>query len=108
LDTRTSNTVDITSTVGLFHLMTARHVKCLRKLRWQGMWHVWGKKMGRLGVVDKFEGQRPYRRPRHRRDYNIKMDLKEIVWENLDGTAVAQDRDKWWALVNLVMNWRGP
>jgi hypothetical protein len=33
----------------------------------------------RLGVVEKFKGQRQYRRPRCRREYNIKMDLKEIV-----------------------------
>jgi hypothetical protein len=58
----------------------------------------------RLGLVEKSEGQRPHRRPRHRREYNIKIDLKEIVWEGLDWIAVAQDRNNWWAVVNLVMN----
>jgi hypothetical protein len=48
------------------------------------MWHAWGEKRCRLGVVQKFEGQRPYRRPRHKREYNTKMDLKEISWEVLD------------------------
>jgi len=67
-----------------------------------------GKKRCRLGVVQQFEGQRPYRRTRHRRDYNIKMDPKEIIWEGLDWTALAQGRNKWWALVNLVMNLQCP
>ena len=56
----------------------------------------------------KFEGQGSYRRPRYRRYDNIKMDPKEIIWEGLDWIALAQDRDKWWALVNLVMNLQSP
>jgi hypothetical protein len=68
------------------------------------MWHVWGEKRCRLGMVEKSEGQRPYMRPRHRREYNIKIDLKEIVWEGLDWIAVTQDRNNWWDFVNLVMN----
>jgi len=55
-------------------------------------------------VMQKFEGQRPNRTPRRRRDYDIKMDLKERVWEFLDCISVAQDRNKWWALANSVMN----
>jgi hypothetical protein len=66
--TKTSNSVDLVSTVVLFHLNTVRHVKCVRKMRWQDMWHAWREKRCRLGVVQKFEGQRPYRRPRHRRE----------------------------------------
>jgi hypothetical protein len=62
----------------------------------------------RLGLVQKFEGQRPYRRPTHRQNCNIKLDLKEISWEGWDWIALAQDRDKWWALVNVVMNLEGP
>jgi hypothetical protein len=45
-------------------------------------------------VVENFEVQKPYRRPRHRRDYDIGMDLKEIVWEGLDWIALSQDRNK--------------
>jgi hypothetical protein len=41
---KTSNTVDLMSTVVLFHLNTVRHVKCVRKMRWQDMWHVWGRR----------------------------------------------------------------
>jgi len=65
-----------------------------------------GEKSFRLGLVEKFKGQRPYGRPRCRRDYNCKMDLKEIVWEGLDWIALAYDRDKWRALMNSIMNHR--
>jgi hypothetical protein len=36
------------------------------------------------------------------------MDFKEIVWECLDLIALTQDKDKWWALINLVMSPQGP
>jgi hypothetical protein len=45
--------------------------------------------------------------PRRRREYNIKMDLKEIGLERVH-CDLAQDRDHWRALVNTVMNLRGP
>jgi len=48
--------------------------------------------------VQKLKGHRPYRRLRCRRQYNIKMDLKERVWEGLDWIVVAVDRDRWWVL----------
>jgi len=35
---------------------------------------------------------------------NIKMDLQEVGWGDMDWIALAQDRDMWWALVNVVMN----
>jgi len=41
---------------------------------------------------------------RHRWEGNIKMDLKEMGWEGMDRTALAQDRDSWWSLVNAVMS----
>jgi hypothetical protein len=36
------------------------------------------------------------------------MDLREIEWEGVDWTHLAQDRDQWWAVVNKVMNLRVP
>jgi hypothetical protein len=39
---------------------------------------------------------------------NIKMDLREIGWDGMDWIDLAQDRDQWRALVNAVMNHRGP
>jgi CRISPR/Cas system-associated protein Cas7 (RAMP superfamily) len=40
--------------------------------------------------------------------YNIKMDLREIGWDGMDWTDLAQDRDRWKALLNTVMNLRVP
>jgi hypothetical protein len=59
-------------------------------------------------VVGKPEGRRPLGRPRRRWEYNIKMDLREIGWRGVDWMHVTQDRDKWRAVVNTVMNLRVP
>jgi hypothetical protein len=50
------------------------------------------------------EGKRPLGRPRRRCVDNIKIDLLEIGWGGVDWIGLAQDRDKWRALVNAVMN----
>jgi hypothetical protein len=39
---------------------------------------------------------------------NIRMDLTEIGWEVVDWIRLAQDRDQWWAVVNMLMNLRVP
>jgi hypothetical protein len=39
---------------------------------------------------------------------NIKIDLREVGWDGMDWTDLAQDRDRWRALVNMVMNLRVP
>jgi hypothetical protein len=59
-------------------------------------------------LVGKPERKRPLGRPRRRSVDNIKMDLKEIEWDGMDWTDVAQDRDQWRAPVNTVMNLRVP
>jgi hypothetical protein len=53
-------------------------------------------------------GKRQLRRPRQRWVDNIKMDLEEIGWGGVDWIGLAQDRDKWRALVNTVLNLRVP
>jgi hypothetical protein len=55
-------------------------------------------------LVGKPEGKRPLGRPRWRWVDNIKMDLGEIGWDGVEWIGLTQDRDKWRALVNLVMN----
>jgi hypothetical protein len=54
------------------------------------------------------EGKRLLGRPRCRWVDNIKMDLRGIGWDGLDWTDMVQDRDKWRALVNTVMDLRFP
>jgi hypothetical protein len=48
-------------------------------------------------------GKRPLRRPRHRWVNNIRMDLGEVGWGGVDWIGLAQDRNKWRALVNSVL-----
>jgi hypothetical protein len=55
-------------------------------------------------VIGKPEGKRPFGRPRHRWEYGMGMDLREIGWGSVVLIKLAQDRDRWWALVNMVMN----
>jgi hypothetical protein len=73
-----------------------------RRITWQGMWHIleagemhsgfcWG--IGKLG---------------HRWEYNIKVNLQDVEWVGMDWIALAQDRDRWRALMKAVMNLRFP
>jgi hypothetical protein len=50
---------------------------------------------------------RPLGRPRHRWEDNIQMVLQEAVWGGMKWTDLAMDRDRWQALVNMVMNFQG-
>jgi hypothetical protein len=59
-------------------------------------------------LVGKPEGNRPLGRPRHRWIDNIKMDLLEIGLGVVDWIGLTQDRYRWRALVNAVMNLRVP
>jgi len=59
-------------------------------------------------LVGKPEGKRPLGRPRRRWEHNNKMDLQEVEYGGMDWIKLAQDRDRWWALVSAVMNLRVP
>jgi hypothetical protein len=55
-------------------------------------------------LVGKPEGKRPLVRPRHRWEDGIRMDLREIGWEDVEWIHLVQDRDRWRVLVNAVIN----
>jgi hypothetical protein len=59
-------------------------------------------------LVGRPEGRRPLGRPRHRWEDNIKMDLREIGFGDVNWIHWAQNMDRWRALVNTVMNLRVP
>jgi hypothetical protein len=54
--------------------------------------------------VGKSEGKRPLGRPRCRWVDNIKMNLRELGWDGMDWTDLAQDKDQWKVLMDTVMN----
>jgi hypothetical protein len=58
--------------------------------------------------VGKAGGKRPLGRLRRKWVDNIKIDLREIGWDGMDRIDLAQDRDKWRAFMNTVMNLRFP
>jgi len=80
-----------------------------RRMRWVGHVALMGKRRDVYRVfVGKPEGKRPLGRPRRRWENNIKIDLQEVACGGVDWIELAQDRDRWWVLVNAVMNLRVP
>jgi hypothetical protein len=78
-----------------------------RRMRWAGHVARMEEERGVYRVlVGKPEGKRPLGRPRHRWEDNIKMDLQEVECGGVDWIGPAQDRDRWRALVNAVINLR--
>jgi hypothetical protein len=69
---------------------------------------MWEKRNAYRILVGKPEGKRPLGRPRRRWVDNIKMDLREIGWDGVDWIDMAQNRDQWRTLVNMVLNLRDP
>jgi hypothetical protein len=76
-----------------------------RRMRWAGHVARMGEERNMYRVlIGKPEGKRPLGRPRHRWEDGLSMDLREIGWGSVDWIQLAQDRDRWRALVNTVMN----
>jgi hypothetical protein len=76
-----------------------------RRMRWAGHVACMGEVRGAYNIlVGTPEGRKPLGRPRHRWQDNIKLDLREIEFGDVDWINLAQDRDRWRALVNMVMN----
>jgi hypothetical protein len=81
-----------------------------RRMRWAGHVARLGEVTGAYNIlVGRPEGRRPLGRPRRRwEEDNIEMDLRETGFGDVDWIHLAQDRDRWRALVNTVMNLRVP
>ena len=82
-----------------------------RRMRWAGHVACMGEGRGVHRVlVRKSEGRRPLGRPRSRWEDKIKTDLQEVEvgWDFGDWMELAEDRDRWRALVSTVMNLRVP
>ena len=93
----------------LYSLPNIVRVVKLRQMRWAGHVARMGEDRGVHRVlVGKPEGKRPLRRPRCRWEDNIKMDLQEVGGRRGDWMELAQDRDRWRALVGTVRNFRVP
>jgi len=78
-------------------------------MRWAGHVARMAEMRGVYGIlVGKPEGKRPLGRPRRRWEDDIKVDLQEVECGSMDWIELAQDRDRWRALVTAVMNRRVP
>jgi hypothetical protein len=81
----------------------------LRRMRWAGHVARMGEKRNAYRLlVGKPEGKRPLGRPRHTWVDNIRMDLGEVGWGDVDWIGLAQDRNRWRTLAILVLNLRVP
>jgi hypothetical protein len=80
-----------------------------RRMRLAGHVARMGEERGAYRIfVGRPEGRRPLGRPRRTWEDNIKIDLQEVGLEGMDWIDMTQDRDRWWAVVNAVMNFRVP
>jgi hypothetical protein len=80
-----------------------------RRMRWAGHAARIGEKRNAYRLlVGKPEGKKPLGRPRRRWVKNIRMNLGEVGWGDVDWIGLAQDRNRWRAVVNSVLNLRVP
>jgi hypothetical protein len=90
---------------GLYSSPSIIRVIKARRMRWAGHMGHMGEMRGASNIlVGRPEGRRPLVRPKRRWEDNIKMDLEEVVFGDVDWIHLAQDRGRWRALVNTVMN----
>jgi hypothetical protein len=68
------------------------------------MWHAWERRKLYKVLVGKPKGKRPLGRPRRKWEDGIRMDLRETGLGGVDWIRLAQNRDRWQAVVSVVMN----
>jgi hypothetical protein len=93
---------DLYSSLCIIRIIKARRMRLVGHVARMGL------KTNAYMLVGKPEGRRPLGRPRRRWLDNIWMDLVEVRWGDVDWIGLAQDRDRWRALVNWVLNLRVP
>jgi hypothetical protein len=94
---------DLYSSPSIIRIMKARG------MRWTGHVALMGEKKNAYRLLlGKPDGRKPLGRPRRRWLDNIRMDLVEVGWGDVDWIDLAQDRDRWRTLVNSVLNLRVP
>jgi len=80
-----------------------------RRMRLEGnVVSMWERRVTYRMLVGKPEGKRPLGRPRLRWEDNVRMNRQEVECGIMDWIELAEDRDRWRALVNAVMNFRVP
>jgi ribosome biogenesis protein Tsr3 len=98
---RTLHNEELHDSPSIIRIMKSRRMKWAEHVAQMG-------KMNAYRLVGKPEGKRPLGRPRRRWMDNIRMDLVEVGWSDVDSIGLVQDIDKWRALVNLVLNFWVP
>jgi hypothetical protein len=94
---------DLYSSPSIIRIIKSRTMRCAGHLARTG------EKRNAYGLlVGKPEGKRPIGRPRRRWVDNIRMDLVEMGWDDVDWIGLAKDRNRWRALMNSVLNLRVP
>ncbi|KAJ4435739.1 hypothetical protein ANN_18356 [Periplaneta americana] len=87
----------------VLHVVTDNKQRTTQKAR-----HIFFNSKANRVLVGRPEGKRPLGRPRRRWEDNIKMDLREVGYDDRDWLNLAQDRDRWRAYVRAAMNLRVP
>jgi hypothetical protein len=94
---------------GMFPSANIYWVVRLRRIGWAGhVARMWYRRVAYRDLVVRPDAKRPCRRPRLRWEYNIKIYRQEVVGRSVDWIDLAQDTDRWRALVNDVINLRVP
>jgi hypothetical protein len=101
---KTYKSAHLTDTVNLHASPNIIRIIKSKRMRWEGYVANMGEMKNTYKIlVRKPEEKRPLRRPSHRWE-NIRMGVRQTDWKGIDWIHLPQERDGWWALVNMVMN----